>query len=402
MKRFPIAFVLSSALCLCAPAFAGEPAAAPDYSAEKNWLCRPGRVDACSLDLNATAISPDGRRTVDAFVHAPPDKAVDCFYVYPTVSMQDADLSDLAQESAQFSRVRTQFARYANACRLFAPMYRQVTLKTMARYATDLKNFDPNAALASAPQYRTAYDDVAAAWKHYLAHDNGGRGVILVGHSQGAFLLRDLLKNEIDGKESRKLLVSAHLAGVIVAVSDADPAKNAFEHLRPCKDGAQTGCFLSFSSFPENAPPPSWSKAFGITTTPGATNHCSNPAELSGDGGRLLPYLDAGRSADGSANPIRWTKDGAPIGTPLVALPDFFTARCVARSDGAGYLAIGFVADDPRKDVRERIVPGQVYVGPTLLSNWGSHDADVELTIGNLVKIAARQAQSWQRQHGRP
>lgn len=398
MNPLRIAFVLSPALCLCAAAFAGEPPAAPDYSAGKNWLCKPGRTDACSVDLNATAISADGARTVDAFVHAPSEKAVDCFYVYPTVSMQDAELSDLTQESAQFSRVRTQFARYANACRLFAPMYRQVTLKTMAQYATDLKHFDPNAALAAAPQYRTAYGDVVAAWKHYLAHDNGGRGVILVGHSQGAFLLRDLLKNEIDGKEVRKQLVSAHLAGVTVAVSGTDPAKNEFRSLKACSDGAQTGCFLSFSTFPQDAPPPSWSKAFGTTATAGAVNHCSNPAELSGDGGRLLPYVDAARPLENRAEPIRWTKDGAPIGTPLVALPDFFTARCVTRSDGAGYLAIGFVTSDPRRDVRERYVPGHVYVGPALLSNWGSHDADVELTLGNLVKIAARQADAWRRQ----
>lgn len=398
MRHLRLARLLLSALLLPAPAFADGTAGAPDYSAERNWLCKPGRVDACSTDITATAIASDGRRTVEAFVHSASESPVDCFYVYPTVSTQDAELSDLAQESAQFSRVRTQFARYANACRPFAPMYRQVTLKTMAQYAVDVKRFDPNAALAAAPQYRTAYGDVLAAWKHYLAHDNGGRGVILVGHSQGAFILRDLLKAEIDGKDLQKQLVSAHLAGVVIASSKTDPAKNEFKALQPCRDGAQTGCFISFSSFPENAPPPSWSKAFGMTTLAGAVNNCSNPAELSGDGGRLIPYVDASRRADDGRNTLQWMKTEGVVGTPLIALPEFFEARCVTRDDGAGYLAIGFADASARKDVRERIVPGRVHVGPTWLSNWGTHDADMELALGNLVKIAARQASRWSQQ----
>jgi len=44
----------------------------------------------------------------------------------------------------------------------------------------------------------TPYDDVRDAWHHYLEHDNQGRGVVLVGHSQGSFILAELIRQEID------------------------------------------------------------------------------------------------------------------------------------------------------------------------------------------------------------
>jgi hypothetical protein len=366
----------------------------PDYKLERNWLCKPGRVDACAVDINATSISAKGELVVEPFVNSPSDKKVDCFYVYPTVSTQDAEISNLEQESAQFRRVRTQFARYANVCRMFAPMYRQATLKLMVQYATDLKAFDPNAVMASVPQYKTAYDDVAAAWKHYLADDNNGRGVILIGHSQGSFILRDLIKNEIEGKEIQKKLISAHLGGVVIATSKTDIAKNEFKSVPACTDGSQTGCFISFSSFEQAHPPPSWSKAFGMSTEIGRSNNCSNPAELSGDDGRLIPYVDASRLTDDGKAPIEWANRA--VATPLVKLPDFLEAKCVTREDGAGYLSISFTNPNDGSDLRKRHVPGHVIVGQVLLSNWGVHDADMELTMGNLVKIAKRQAESWQ------
>ncbi|VWC19241.1 hypothetical protein BAR24066_05714 [Burkholderia arboris] len=396
MKKIRIPLVLSLFLFWAAAQAATDVSSAPDYGLERNWLCKPGRVDACATDINATEISRKGEQTVEPFVHTPDDeKKIDCFYVYPTVSTQDADVSNLEQESAQFDRIRTQFARFSNVCRLFAPMYRQVTLKLMAEYATDLKKFDPNAVMAAAPQYKTAYDDVVAAWKHYLAHDNHGRGVILIGHSQGSFILRDLIKNEIDGKADQKKLVSAYLAGVVIATSKTNVDKNEFKTVPVCTKASQTGCFISFSSFEADAPPPSWSKAFGMSTAAGTTNNCSNPAELSSDNGRLIPYIDASRTTDDGKAPIEWTRRALAVGTPLVKLPDFLKAKCVTRDDGAGYLSIDFITPDASGDLRKRHIPGHVIVGPVLLSNWGVHDADMELVMGNLVKLAGRQAASW-------
>lgn len=366
-----------------------------DYSKDINWLCKPKRVDACELDLSATSIPADGSETVVPFIRTGNEKKIDCFYIYPTVSLQDAESSNLEQESAQFSRIRSQFSRYANSCRLFAPMYRQVTLKLMAEYATDLKAFNPNKVMAAAPQYKTAYEDVLAAWKHYLENDNQGRGVILIGHSQGSFLLRDLIKREIDGTDLQRKLVSAHLGGVVIAASEGDPNKNEFKTIPACTNSNQTGCFISYSSFEASAPPPEWSQAFGMSKVEGTVNNCSNPAEISGDDGKLIPYIDTSRLTDDGKSTLQWTDGSKPIATPFVTLPDFYQATCVERPDGAGYLAIDYIDKNDNDDLRLKNMPGHVVVASTLLSNWGIHDADMELFMGNLVKIASEQAANW-------
>src|SRR4051812_35599870 len=62
------------------------PAARPtgnDYRRLDNWLCRPGRNDACSAMLSAVALGSDATSTLGA----DPAAKVDCFYVYPTISL---------------------------------------------------------------------------------------------------------------------------------------------------------------------------------------------------------------------------------------------------------------------------------------------------------------------------
>lgn len=43
---------------------------APDYDAADAWLCRPGREDACTIDLDSTVVEADGSTRVDAFTAA--------------------------------------------------------------------------------------------------------------------------------------------------------------------------------------------------------------------------------------------------------------------------------------------------------------------------------------------
>ena len=57
-----------------------------DYSDPKTWLCRPGRQDACAVDLTTTIVAADGTLKREEFKpNANPP--IDCFYVYPTVSL---------------------------------------------------------------------------------------------------------------------------------------------------------------------------------------------------------------------------------------------------------------------------------------------------------------------------
>ena len=63
MKRLIFAVIASASLLYADGASAQAPASTEkiDYSDAKTWLCRPGRQDACAIDLTTTVIAPMGR-----------------------------------------------------------------------------------------------------------------------------------------------------------------------------------------------------------------------------------------------------------------------------------------------------------------------------------------------------
>ncbi|PTS81589.1 DUF3089 domain-containing protein, partial [Sphingomonas sp. HMWF008] len=188
-------------------------AAAPVQSAyddPANWLCRPGRIDACSGDIAATIVTPAGKQTREPPAPRTTPKA-DCFYVYPTTSMDPAPLSDLVAGDGETGMAASQAAPFRSVCRVFAPLYRQVTLPALRaamRSGTRL----------SAADFETPYADVRAAFRAYLARDNRGRPFALIGHSQGSALLKRLVMEEIDGKPLQRRMLSAILPGTAVLV----------------------------------------------------------------------------------------------------------------------------------------------------------------------------------------
>jgi hypothetical protein len=209
--RMLAALVLCAAGTLGAPGLASAqpaPAAAMaqtknDYADPKTWLCLPGRQDACSQDENATIVRADGTTALDPYKPAV-DPGIDCFYVYPTVSRDKTANSDMNAGPEELSVIKQQFARFGSVCRTYAPLYRQVTLTALqaGMVGHPMK-----------PDRILAYEDVKDAWNYYLEHDNHGRGVVLIGHSQGSGVLIALVKNEIDGKPIQSKIVSVILGG---------------------------------------------------------------------------------------------------------------------------------------------------------------------------------------------
>src|SRR5712692_5322632 len=53
-----------------------------DYGNGDSWLCRPGRQDACAVDLSTTVVAADGKLKRETWA-AHPSAPIDCFYVYP-------------------------------------------------------------------------------------------------------------------------------------------------------------------------------------------------------------------------------------------------------------------------------------------------------------------------------
>ena len=114
---------------------AGRNPRPPTYASDSTWLCLPGRMDVCSTPLATTALNPNGYGSTGRSSVAK-DPPVDCFYVYPTVSRDSGLNSDMRAGADERIMAETQFARFASVCRPFAPIYRQMTVASIAAYAT--------------------------------------------------------------------------------------------------------------------------------------------------------------------------------------------------------------------------------------------------------------------------
>ena len=359
-----------------------EPAVqtADPYAAAENWLCRPGRSDPCDADEASTEVLPDGR-----LIHKPwqpaADAPIDCFYVYPTVSVQLTGNSDRIPGPGEKRAAQVQFARFASVCKPYAPMYRQITLAGIASLVRgEAMPMDP----------ALAYADVLAAWNHYLKFDNHGRGVVLIGHSQGSHILIQLIAEQIDGKPEQAHLVSALILGSNVEVPKGQDVGGSFQHVPLCRAATQTGCVISYVSFRASHPPPLDAR-FGRVANPRMESACTDPAALSG----LPPdaYLPTHSNLLGDPeNRLAWEKMADIIDTPFVELSNLIQTRCV-HENGAVYLAVSTqsVADD----LRPADIPGDLVIHGHLLEGWGLHLVDVNIAQGNLIDIVRRQGQAF-------
>ncbi|WP_373007522.1 DUF3089 domain-containing protein [Hyphomonas sp.] len=358
-----------------------EPAAAQapgfeqnDYADMANWLCHPDKAsDACAIDLTATAIAADGTTSIIPFEPAV-DPEFDCFYIYPTVSFDPTPNSDMTPGPEELNVVANQFARYGETCRLFAPIYRQ---RTLLELRTQMMTGQSTA------NAEMRYADVIDSWNTYMKDQNNGRGVVLIGHSQGAGMIYDMLKTDIVGSPDQAKLIAVHAIGFPTRI---DPATGKAAGLPVCKSGAETGCLVNFESFRATAPPPADSR-FGLADG----DHravCNNPTELTGDGDGLHAFMP--RQSLGRPAPNDY---GVPVETPFVSLPDLLTATCEA-NETHDWLAISIKADptDPRADD----IPGDVLVNGEILADWGLHLVDMNLAMGNLVALAKSEGAAWQ------
>jgi hypothetical protein len=313
---------------------------------------------------------------------ANPDAKVDCFYVYPTVSMDESPNSDMQPGDEERAVTRSQAARFGSECRLYVPLYRQMTLAAL-RAMTKGQPMEADRALG--------YGDVAAAFRHYLEHDNAGRGVVLIGHSQGASMLVQLLQKEIDGKPLQKQLISALLIGTSVSVPKGKYVGGSFKHIPLCRSADQLGCVVSYASFRANVPPPGNSR-FGKSKDPKSVVACTNPAALgTADSGELHAYLPNGR-LQGGKEPPSWVTPPKPIDSPFVSVPGLLHAKCVQSAQGS-YLAVTVRSNstDPRTDE----IAGDVLSEGKLQADWGLHLIDMHLAMGNLVSLVRTQAKSY-------
>ena len=361
---------------------AAEPAAV-DYGDIDNWLCHPGNtLDVCDHDVSATIVNADGSVEREAWT-ANPDPAIDCFYVYPTTSLDEGTYADLHPgRHEEVITAFTQFARFKSVCRVFAPVYRQITIPALLMNVGNLANND-----------QRNYLDVANAFNHYLENHNDGRGFVLVGHSQGTSLLIELIRNEIDGKPLREQLVSALLVGSSVVVPRGEVAGGSFSEVPLCESAGQIGCVISYATYRDDLSPGGDGMfLFGRAPNDESEVACFNPANPGGEG-ELDAYLsNIGEIFQSVAAMPVWSSAAPEIATPFVKVPGLLSARCV--NDGTyHYLEVSVAADpaDPRADD----IRGDVLLNGEINAPWGLHLIDMTLAMGNLVDIVGRQAEAY-------
>ncbi|HTE42746.1 MAG TPA: DUF3089 domain-containing protein [Steroidobacteraceae bacterium] len=373
--------VAGAALLLASAAFGQQPTkpVAIDYSKPAHWLCRPDvKPNACDVDLTTTIVDADGKTSVEGF-QANPAAQIDCFYVYPTVSLDPTTVSDMTPGAEERSVVRQQFARFASQCRVFAPLYRQLTLSGLRAVM---------AGQGGTPDMQLGYADVLAAWNYYLQHDNQKRGVVLIGHSQGSAMLTQLIAEEIDGKQAQGRLVSALLLGWNVAVPRDRDMGGSFKNIPACHASTQIECVLAYVSFRSDSPPPV-NSLFGKVSGDNMRALCVNPAM---PGGRSTVHSYYNATTRGDAGPWVTGANAASITTPYVSVPGLVSVECVDDNNGS-YLSVKVNADP--KDPRTDTLVGDVLTNGVVQKNWGLHLIDVDTTIGNLVAFVGEQAKAY-------
>jgi len=356
---------------------------APNYANGSNWLCLPERDDACAVDLDAAVIANDGTVTVEKFMRAENAK-VDCFYVYPTVSLDEGANSDLNAGPEEMSVIAAQFARYGSKCRTFAPLYRQVTLTYLrSRMA---QSAAATAAVRTGDARDFAYADVKSAWEEYWTNHNDGRGVILIGHSQGSGMLKRLIAEEIENSDALAQVIAAHLVGYNVEVPTGARVGGDFQRMPLCSSTEETGCVVTFATFQEGMVPAERT-LFGRSYKDGVDVACVNPAAPASD---AFATLDAYFSnIPGEDKGGLWV-EGETITQRFVKVPGVVSARCVD-TEGAQVLSVAYNAKSPRKTP----TLGSTGSVPALAPIWGLHTIDMHLAMGDLVALAGVQADAY-------
>jgi Protein of unknown function (DUF3089) len=385
MRHARLGVLVAGAAIVAAVLASSAPAASPRAAGPKTvWLCLPGhRPDPCTPNLATTIYTPRIKKIGVVHPQRVKNPAIDCFYVYPTVSNQPTGNANLAIEPIERSIALYQAARYSQFCRVYAPMYRQLTL---AGIGAAKPTTPPNPALGPA--------DVAAAFATYLRKYNHGRGFVLIGHSQGSAVLEGLIAQAVDPKPSvRRRLVSAILLGGNVLVKRGTDIGGSFQHIHACHSATQLHCVIAYSTFDQPVPKDS---LFGTPNSPfgkappGEVVLCTNPAALGGGAGALTPIFPT--SPLPKSNPLYGANLTLGLKVPKAHTrwwtePDAYTARC-SSANNANVLQI-------------KPLHGAVKPTPSPTPIWGLHLLDANIALGNLVSVVDAEAAAYVRHGGK-
>lgn len=327
--------------------------AAEAYDDPRLWIARP---DMRPGDDPARWTPPGADRPAERLPAA-------VFFIHPTSYIEkgdwNADLNDPTSRKYAGLFVKAMASPFNGSTAIWAPRYRQaavgafLTDKPAAERAIDL-----------------AYRDVLAAFDVFTRNVGPSQPIVLVGHSQGAFLLRRLLRDRVAGTPMAGRVIAAYVIGWPVSIAHDLPRMG----LPACEKADDSGCVMSWLSVADPSDTTMLMKAYarrkGLDGQPvrGSAFLCTNPltgtregsADASVNGGTLVPDFGKG------------TGELVPKVVPAACGPDHF-------------LHIG---PPPKLDLGAFVLPGNNY-----------HVYDVTLFWANVRADYERRSAAWRKAH---
>lgn len=326
------------------------------------WIARPGLKDDPSTWMPpppAAATTVSGPAPVET--NAGPFAV---FFIHPTSYIEkgtwNADLSDPVSRARAALFVKAMaspfnMGPFNQGGRIWAPRYRQAAV---GAFLTD----KPEAARA----LDLAYGDVLAAFAVFVKENPGNGPIVLAGHSQGAYLLRRLLRDRVAGTPLAARVAAAYVIGWPVSIEHDLPRMG----LPACDGPDQGGCVSSWLSVADPADTAMLTKAYA--RRPGLDDRA------------------VGQSAFLCTNPLTGTRDGqsdaaANLGTMV---PDFeagtgeLVPRVVPAACGPDHFL--HLGPPPKLDLGAYVLPGNNY-----------HVYDITLFWANLRADVARRVAAW-------
>ena len=265
MRKWKTALIAALALLLALPSAAlaaerGE--GAPDYAEAESWV----------------------------YYALGEDTGVDVFLICPTVDTRSETNSFDLNEKLRRNFVRAidmEKGIYEEAGRIYSPYYRQMSMN--AYKLSEEERTGPRA---------IAYADVSAAFRWYLDNENGGRGLILAGFSQGADMCLELMKEYYGGDSAeaqtlRDGLVTVYALGWSVTEEMAEE----YPQIVPARGETDVGTVVCFDcedgSLTDSLVIPAGTKALSI-----------NPLNWRTDGTPADKALNSGAVLTTGAEPI--------------------------------------------------------------------------------------------------
>ncbi len=280
-------------------------------------------------------------------------RPVDLFLICPTVDTRSEtnsfDLNDKLK-GRFVNALDMERGIYENSARMFSPYYRQMSMNA---YRLDKDQ--------QAQARAVAYNDISAAFRWYLDNENGGRGFILAGFSQGSDMCLELLKEYFGGDSAEAMALRSKLIAVYsIGWSVTEEMAAAYPQIVPAKGETDTGVVISFDCEDGSLD--------GTLVNPAGTRALSiNP----------LNWKTDGTKADKALN------KGAVMSTGAEPQP----ALCGAYIGSRGELVV--------TDVAAADYPAAIDIFP----EGSYHVYDYMFFFENLRKNVAARTAAWQAEH---